>query len=199
MNTREPNVEGKGGIEMLDLIVNSLRMRPDRIVVGEIRRQKEAETLFEAMHTGHSVYATVHANDSEETVNRLTNPPIDVPKTMLPAVSLIINMYRNRRTGVRRIYQIAEITSSSKANVLLQHSLKEDRLLDANRSEKLIPDLQMQTGMSQQEINNNLEEKGLVLKWLVKNNIDTLDSIGKVVATYYTNKDNLLKFIKNAK
>ncbi|MFH1470377.1 MAG: ATPase, T2SS/T4P/T4SS family, partial [Candidatus Micrarchaeota archaeon] len=61
MSTREPNAEGKGEITMLDLMVNSLRMRPDRIVVGEIRRQREAEVLFEAMHTGHSVYATIHA------------------------------------------------------------------------------------------------------------------------------------------
>src|SRR3989338_3425436 len=63
MITRQANVEGKGEVTMLDLIVNSLRMRPDRIVVGEIRRKQEAETLFEAMHTGHSVYATLHAND----------------------------------------------------------------------------------------------------------------------------------------
>ena len=198
MNTREPNVEGKGGIEMLDLIVNSLRMRPDRIVVGEIRRKKEAETLFEAMHTGHSVYATVHANNAEETVNRLTNPPIDVPKAMLPAVSLIVNMYRNRRTGLRRIFQIAEITEDAKANVLLQLDLRGDKLVAANESRKLMPDLQTQTGMNQQEINKSLEEKGIILKWLVKNNIDTVDGIGKVVATYYTNKESLMGFLKNA-
>ena len=198
MNTREPNVEGKGGVEMLDLIVNSLRMRPDRIVVGEIRRKKEAETLFEAMHTGHSVYATVHANNAEETVNRLTNPPIDVPKAMLPAVSLIVNMYRNRRTGLRRIFQIAEITEDAKANVLLQLDLRGDKLVAANESRKLMPDLQTQTGMNQQEINKSLEEKGIILKWLVKNNIDTVDGIGKVVATYYTNKESLMGFLKNA-
>ncbi len=198
MNTREANVEGKGGVEMLDLIVNSLRMRPDRIVVGEIRRKKEAETLFEAMHTGHSVYATVHANNAEETINRLTNPPIEIPKSLLPAVSLIVNMYRNRRTGVRRIFQVAEITEDSRANVLLQLDLKQDKLVNANPSQKLIPDLQTQTGLTQQEIDKILEEKGTILKWLAKNNIDSVDGIGKVVATYYTNKDSLLTYLKNA-
>lgn len=198
MNTRQPNVEGKGAVEMLDLIVNSLRMRPDRIVVGEIRRKKEAETLFEAMHTGHSVYATVHANNAEETVNRLTNPPIEVPKTLLPAVSLVVNMYRNRRTGVRRVYQIAEITATGDANVLLQLDLHQDSLVTANKSEKLMPDLQIQTGLTEQEIDQSLEEKGMILQWMAKNNIDGVDAIGKVVATYYTNKDALLSFLKHA-
>ncbi|HII65635.1 TPA: CpaF family protein, partial [Candidatus Woesearchaeota archaeon] len=68
METRLANPEGKGGITMLDLIVNSLRMRPDRIIVGEIRRREEAEVLFEAMRTGHSVYATLHANNAHEVI-----------------------------------------------------------------------------------------------------------------------------------
>ena len=62
MVTRPAGEEGKGEITMLDLIINSLRMRPDRIIMGEIRRKAEAEVLFEAMHTGHSVYGTFHAN-----------------------------------------------------------------------------------------------------------------------------------------
>src|SRR3989338_8307393 len=113
MVTREPNVEGKGEVSMLDLTVNSLRMRPDRIIVGEIRKKREAEVLFEAMHTGHSVYATLHANDTEETITRLTNPPIDISKTLLPAISMLLVMYRNRRTGIRRILQVSEILKNS--------------------------------------------------------------------------------------
>src|SRR3989338_3313687 len=88
METRLSNPEGKGGIEMLDLIVNSLRMRRDRILVGEIRRKKEAEVLFEAMHTGHSVYGTLHADTAEQAVSRLTNPPIDLTKQILSALSM---------------------------------------------------------------------------------------------------------------
>jgi len=105
METRLANPEGKGMITMLDLVINSLRMRPDRIIMGEVRKKAEAEVLFEAMHTGHSVYATIHANNAEETITRLTNPPIDVPKAVLSSLSLILVQSRNRRTGKRRKLQ----------------------------------------------------------------------------------------------
>jgi flagellar protein FlaI len=90
-------------------------MRPDRIIVGEIRRQREAEVLFEAIHTGHSVYATIHANDARETITRLVSPPINIPKSMLPALSMIVVQHRNRRTGSRRTFQIAEVTEEGDA------------------------------------------------------------------------------------
>jgi len=196
MLTRLPNVEGKGEVTLLDLIINALRMRPDRIVVGEIRRQAEAETLFEALHTGHSVYATLHANDVEETITRITNPPINISKTLLPSMSMIIVMYRNRRTGIRRVFQVAEVLKDAKPNILLQLDLKQDKILTANKSIRLIPELEIQTGMTMQEINQDLKEKSLILNWLVKNKIEEVNDIGKIIATYYTNKETLMRFIK---
>ncbi len=147
MITKLPNPEGRGAITMLDLLVNSLRMRPDRIVVGEIRRKKEAEVLFEAIHTGHSVYATVHANDTDETITRLTNPPIEIPKSMIPAISMILVQYRNRRTGIRRTFQVSEILPDSSTNVLIQLSIKKDKLEKANKSVSVMKTLEMFTGM----------------------------------------------------
>jgi len=196
MVTREPNVEGKGEVSMLDLIVNSLRMRPDRIIVGEIRKQREAEVLFEAMHTGHSVYATLHANDSEETVTRLTNPPINISKTMLPTISMLLIMYRNRRTGIRRVFQLSEMLKDGSPNVLMQYDMASDKLLNANRSMRLLNELEMQTGLSTQEINQDLRDKAEVLKWMVVKGINDVNGIGKVVANYYTNKEGLMKFMK---
>jgi len=196
MITRESNIEGKGEISMLNLIVNSLRMRPDRIVVGEIRRQREAETLFEAMHTGHSVYATLHANDTEETINRLINPPINVPKTSLPAISMIIIMYRNRRTGIRRVFQISEIEKDSTAKVLMQYDLRSDKMNTIDKSSRLMPELQLQTGFTEQEINQNIKEKSLILSWLVKKNVDDVDEIGRVIATYYSDKQKLFSSMR---
>jgi archaeal flagellar protein FlaI len=195
MNTRLKNAEGKGEISMGDLLVNSLRMRPDRILVGEVRRKLEAETLFEAIHTGHSVYATFHANNADQTVERLTNAPIEVPPVMLPAISLIIVMFRNRRTGTRRTFQIAEITDDAKPNVLMQYNNKQDTLVYQNPSKSLFNSLKLYTGMSDSEIKHDLSEKQLVLNYLLKNNIEDVDSVGRIIAEYYTDKDNMMKFV----
>jgi len=186
-------------VTMQDLLVNSLRMRPDRILVGEIRRKQEAETLFEAIHTGHSVYATFHANSAQETVDRLINAPISVPKTMLPAISLLITQFRNRRTGMRRTFQIAEVLPDGSVNVLKQYDAKKDVLKDANPSKSLIATLQLYTGMSKSDIDKDLKEKSVVLKYLIDKDINTVDGVGRVMAEYYTAKDDLMTAIKHGR
>lgn len=199
MITRLANPEGKGEVSMLDLLVNSLRMRPDRIIVGEIRRKREAEVLFEAIHTGHSVYATVHANDSKETITRLTNPPIEIPKSMIPAISMIVVQYRNRRTGTRKTFQISEITPDSEPNVLLQLDIRKGVLQKVANSKSLINTIELFTGFTRSEIMKSLSEKAVILKWLAKQNINTVDTVGRVMAEYYTNKDNLMGFVNKNK
>lgn len=199
LNTVLANPEGKGEITMQDLLVNSLRMRPDRILVGEVRRAKEAETLFEAIHTGHSVYATFHANNSKETVERLTNAPINVPKIMIQAISLIVVQFRNRRSGKRRTFQIAEILPNGDANVILQYDAKKDQLIEVSKSKSLFENIRLFTGMTDREFANELDEKVTVLRYLVDLNIDTVDGVGRIMAEYYTNKDNLMKFVKAKK
>lgn len=199
MITRLPNPEGKGEISMLDLLVNSLRQRPDRIIVGEIRRKREAEVLFEAIHTGHSVYATVHADNAEETVTRLTNPPIDIPKSMLPAISMIIVQYRNRRTGIRRTFQIAEILPGAETNVLMQLDIKTGKLKKINKSISLLTTIETYTGYTENELNKSLLEKENILKWLVKQNINTVDTVGKALALYYTQPDYISGLVKKNK
>jgi len=199
MSTRQPNSEGKGEVSMEHLLINSLRMRPDRILVGEVRRKREAETLFEAIHTGHSCYATFHANNAEETIKRLTNPPIEVPATMLPAISLIIVQFRNRRTGVRRTFQLAEILPDATHNMLMQYDAKKDIMKSVNKSRILMKTLELYTGNSINELRKMLKVKEQILKYLVNNSIETVDSVGKVMAEYYTNYDNLMKHVRQNK
>ena len=186
LETRLPNPEGKGGVSMLDLLVNSLRMRPDRIVVGEIRRREEAQVLIEAMHTGHSVYGTFHANTAEETVIRMTNPPIELPKKMLSSLGIILVQNRNRRTGKRRTLQIAEMTEEGDARILLQLNAEKDTQEQVAESQKLLKTISLYTGLSKEKLIKDLREKQSILKWMVDKKIYEVDEIGKVMAKYYT-------------
>ncbi|MBX4212202.1 Flp pilus assembly complex ATPase component TadA [Candidatus Pacearchaeota archaeon] len=197
--TRTPNPEGKGEVSMLDLLVNSLRMRPDRIILGEMRKQQEAMVLFEAMHTGHSVYATVHADSATETVSRLVNPPLSVPPNLLRSVHLNVVMFRDRRKGIRRILQIAEFEAEkdeAKANILYRWVPEEDKLVLHSESSRFFELIFRNTGMSQTEITKSLEDRKMILQWLIKNNLRSLGEFGKVLNMYYKNKDGLFKAVR---
>ncbi|NIO44688.1 MAG: hypothetical protein GTN36_04005 [Candidatus Aenigmarchaeota archaeon] len=202
LTTREPNPEGKGEISMLDLLVNSLRMRPDRVVVGEIRRQAEAEVLFEAMHTGHSVYATLHADTAEQVIRRLTNPPINLPESLLESLHLVIVQFRHRRRGIRRTLQVAELLpggargeAKARLETLYRWKPQTDKIIKVRDSIRLIDEIRMHTGMTDDEMEKDLKEKETVLQWMLENGINTVNTVGKVVADYYHDKEKILKIV----
>ncbi|MFB6144087.1 MAG: type II/IV secretion system ATPase subunit [Candidatus Nanohaloarchaea archaeon] len=194
LTTREENPEGKGEVSMLDLLVNALRMRPDRILVGEIRRKRQAEVLFEAMHTGHSVYSTLHADTAEQTVRRLVNPPIDVPETMVDAVDVNVVMFRDRRRNFRRVMEVAEVTEREDevvADVIYEWHSRDDEIQKQKESNAIMDTLQLHTGMSREEIWDNIEEKKDILRWMIDNDVEGVDNVGKIVAEYYSNPDEV--------
>ncbi|MBX3501766.1 MAG: CpaF family protein [Alphaproteobacteria bacterium] len=118
LETRPPNLEGNGEISMRDLVKNALRMRPERIILGEVRGP-EAVDLLQAMNTGHDgSMGTLHANRPREAVTRLENMmamanlnlPVKALRTQIAgAVNMIVQIQR-MRDGMRRITHITEIT-----------------------------------------------------------------------------------------
>lgn len=185
MVTREPNPEGKGEVTMLDLMVNALRQRPDRIIVGEVRKQREAEILFEAMHTGHSVYATVHADNGEQTISRLTNPPINLPKEVLDALAGIVVTYRHRRFGMRRVLEFSEVHKLGKLNTIYRWDVKSDEIKGVNSLSKITDLLSLYAGLSEKEILEEVEQKMDVLDWMAKNKYASVDEVGRIISHYY--------------
>ena len=113
-----------------------------------MRRKEEAMVLFEAMHTGHSVYATMHANSAAETINRLINPPLSVPANLLNAVNLNVIMFRDRRKGIRRIYQVAEFNEKGNRtdpNILYRWIPDMDKIIKHSESSKFFELFQKRT------------------------------------------------------
>ena len=117
LETRPPNLEGKGEITMRDLVKNALRMRPDRIILGEIR-SAEALDMLQAMNTGHDgSLSTIHANRPREALTRLENmvgmagvqlPPRAIRMQIAAAVHLIVQISR-MRDGIRRVTSVTEV------------------------------------------------------------------------------------------
>jgi len=111
MRTRESaNVSGTGNVGMFYLLKAALRQRPEYIIVGEVRGE-EAQTLFQAMNTGHTTYSTVHAGNVREAVNRLTHEPINVPVAMFNALDLVLvqSLLYDGGRGFRRCLSLNEI------------------------------------------------------------------------------------------
>ncbi|MBN3037775.1 MAG: CpaF family protein [Candidatus Diapherotrites archaeon] len=203
LTTRGPNVEGKGEVTMLELMVNSLRMRPDRMVVGEIRRNKEAEVLFEAMHTGHSVYATLHAETASQTVNRMMNPPISVHPTMLEAIDLNVVMFRDRRLGFRRVVELAEFMYNDRdqtitANVTHKWSPAGDKIIRTmySSSGKLFSNIARTTNMDRKEVELDIASKKEVLEWMSKHKVNTVHDVGRVMAQYYLDAEGVYEMAR---
>ncbi len=149
LESRPPNIEGKGEITIRDLVRNSLRMRPDRIVVGEVRGGESLDML-QAMNTGHDgSLSTVHANSPRDTVSRLETlvlmAGMDLPlravrEQIASAVDLVVQLSR-MRDGTRRITYVTEVLGMEGENVVLQDVFLFDHAagLDASGRMKGVP------------------------------------------------------------
>lgn len=128
LETRPPNLEGRGEVTQRDLVRNALRMRPDRIILGEIRGA-EAIDMLQAMNTGHDgSLGTIHANRPREALTRLENmvamagfnlPVLAVRTQIAAAVELIVQVAR-MRDGKRRVTSITEVTGMEGDIITLQ-------------------------------------------------------------------------------
>ena len=128
METRPPNIEGRGRISARDLVINSLRMRPDRIIVGEVRGA-EALDMLQAMNTGHDgSMSTIHANSPRDAISRLETmvltagadlPSRAIREQIVSAIHLLVHV-RRFEDGVRRVESISEITGMEGLTPLLQ-------------------------------------------------------------------------------
>ena len=128
LETRPPNVEGKGAIMQRQLVINSLRMRPNRIIVGEVRGE-EALDMLQAMNTGHDgSLTTIHANSPRDAIARMETmavmanlnlPEKAIRKQIASAVTLVVQVSRFN-DGTRRITHITEITGMEDDVVSMQ-------------------------------------------------------------------------------
>jgi flagellar protein FlaI len=173
-----------------NLIKDSLRMRPDRILVGEVRGE-EAKEMFVSMDVGaRGVMCTLHANNPHETIIRLRNDPMNVPDAMFTLLNLIVTIQKINVPGKgvkRRVISVAEV-KRTEDNILLNELYKydhnKDELIRTEIPSQIIEDIAKIKGFNKMDIFDELENRKKFLEKLIEKNAKIEDLI-EAVNKYY--------------
>ncbi len=213
--TRESFQDGDGNeITEYDLVENALRQRPKYIVMGEVRGD-EAQALFQAMNTGHTVFTTFHGNDTGEVLKRFTNDPLNVSDPMIDALDIVINQKQTQIGGreVRRVSEMFEIKGwgaqqgeANGTNVYGWDSQTDEHRRETGSFQNIsAPDSKMMNhvmslnGWDRTQMFKEWKQRKLILAYLLKEGINSYANVASVIQAYYHGPDVVLKLIKEDK
>ncbi|MCS4541658.1 MAG: ATPase, T2SS/T4P/T4SS family [Euryarchaeota archaeon] len=204
--TRPPNIEGKGEVKADHLLSITLRMRPDRILIGEIR-EEETRMLFAAMNAGQisGCFGTMHARSSNEVIPRLIGPPMNVEKGMIRALDLIISLEKihNIEKGieVRKVFEVSEVTPEKdgfEIKTLCEYDAKNNSFhLHTNKlaSSKILHEIIHQNGLSSNYIQNELKNRKKILEYLQRNHIRDFQKVYEIIQAYYADPKKVIEAV----
>ena len=194
--------QGRGAISMFNLLRAAFRQRPDYIIVGEIRGE-EAYALFQAMSTGHLGLTTIHAENVQGVLHRLTTKPMDIPPTLvenLDTIAIVRRMVINN-VSIRRTVAVAEMIGGDKKDE--RFNFRTIWRWDANKDiykkvgkSYLLEEIASQWGYSTKEINQELKKRKVILEYLVRKHIRTYKKVSKILLDYFANPNAVYRKAK---
>jgi flagellar protein FlaI len=189
---------------MYDLLQSSLRQRPEYLLVGEIRAQRDvAITFFQAMSTGHTSYTTFHADSVKSTIRRLEGEPLKVPRGMIESLDIISVQKQVYVEGkrIRRASNIAEITGfGDEGSIEAEDIFEWEPYTDSHdmvTGSSVLDEIRAERGWSKERMENEIEDRERVLRYMVNNEIRDYRDIGSVTNDYYVNKEDVMESIEN--
>ena len=194
---RPSTEEGVKDITLFDLLKSSLRQRPDYIIVGEIRGE-EAYTFFQAIAVGHGGLGTIHGESFDQVIRRLENPPLNIPRSMIPLVNVLVQMQRVKEEEAFSILvvEVTDIIGYDPATEIINavSSFRFD-LMEKKWIEESVPGglrlVSRKTGVPLEEIVEDYRKRISIIKWMVANNIISHNQIAKVMEEYYYSPDTV--------
>ena len=201
--TRESfDTQGKGQIDMYELLRAALRQRPEYLVVGEVRG-KEALTLFQAMSTGHVTYSTIHADSVASVVHRIENPPMSVPRNMLSALDMVCVQAQARIGGqrIRRSKQIIEILDiDPRTNELITNEVfrwipSSDEIRYSGKS-YILEEIMEERGWSESRMKEELKRRQELLEWMRLKMIRHYKDVSKMLISYFRDPEAVIEMVR---
>ena len=196
--TREALTEGGNAINMFDLLRAAMRQRPEFIIVGEVRGP-EAQTLFQAMNTGHTTFSTMHAGSVDAAIHRLESEPLNVPRNMMQALNILSVqglIYRGTER-VRRVQEVVEIagidptTGNLRVNNVFVYDPVHDVFSYTGRSQVYM-DITEKRGWTREQLENEIAVRRSILLAMQAQDIKDYISTATVFHAYNINPKNVL-------
>ena len=201
---RTPISSGKEGeVDLFQLLKESLRQRPDYIVLGEVRGQ-EAYVLFQQMATGHPSFATIHAENFSKLIDRLTSPPISLSEGLIGSLDIVVFMQRvkYRDKFVRRITEVIEMVKFPKGEKtpIINTIFKWDPFKDTfeiGEKSVILKKISNSFGISEKEIVDEFQRRVAILRWMKEKNITDFKDVYAIISAYYSMPNRVLSLVES--
>jgi flagellar protein FlaI len=196
--TREALTEGGNAINMFDLLRAAMRQRPEYIIVGEVRGH-EAQTLFQAMNTGHTTFSTMHAGSIDAAIHRLESEPLNVPRNMVQALNVVsVQALIYRGTDrVRRAQEIVEVvgidqaTGNLQVNNVFEYDMIHDRATFTGRS-RIYSEIAEKRGWTREQLDAEIAVRKNLLEEMEKQKIIDYISVASIFHNYHIKREEVL-------
>ncbi len=179
-----------GEVTLFDLVKTSMRHRPDILIVGEVRGQ-EAYVLFQALATGHGGMCTMHAENLDSAIKRLTQKPMDIAPAYIPLMNIVLSVQRvhllksGEKKAYRRVLNVNEIADyEDYRNVFKWHPAKDEHLPALNKS-IMLSGITERLGVSKKDLLEEIERRKEILHWMRERNIRSYKDVAAIIAEYY--------------
>lgn len=198
---RVPIASTKKDIDLYELLRESLRQRPDYIIVGEVRGQ-EAYVLFQQIALGHGGLATIHSESFSKLVDRLTTAPISLPSGLMRNLDCILFVERVKQKGkyLRRVSAMTEIAGFDQndktpiPNEIIRWNSFDDNFMVKNRS-LLLRKISNNAGISEDEMKKEFDERAKILCWMIRRNISDFVKVSSIFNLFYNSREYLMERI----
>jgi flagellar protein FlaI len=179
-----------GEVTLFDLVKTSMRHRPDVLVVGEVRGQ-EAYVLFQALATGHGGMCTMHAENLDSAIKRLTSKPMDIAPAYIQLMNIVLSIQRvhltkgTEKKAYRRVMNVNEIADYEDYRCALKWNPAQDEYLSAFDKSMMLSAISERVGANKKDLIAEIGRRKDVLHWMREHNIRSYKDVAAIIAEYY--------------
>ena len=199
-----PEASGRryGEVQLFDLLKESFRMKPDYVVVGEVRG-KEAYVLFQGMASGNPSMGTIHSGSVDDVIKRLQSPPIELSPSLIESLDVLVLMVNAREKGksARRVKEAVEIqeidshTGRAHSSKIFSWIPSSDYFKDNSKQSLLLRKISFERGISHEKILEDLKQRREVIEWMQKFGVVQFEEVCSLINLYRRDKEVIMEWV----